>query len=103
MKKLGNFFLDEVQTGKQTGLVYEYRTKKATDPQVQKEQNYELKDDKMYLTFNEYILDNLEEKNILEEVIYSIGLSVMDNYKVKDVVFLINGEEIVKSVVKTLE
>ena len=44
MKKLGNFFLDEVQTGKQTGLVYEYRTKKATDPQVQKEQNYELKD-----------------------------------------------------------
>ncbi|MBQ1813213.1 MAG: GerMN domain-containing protein [Bacilli bacterium] len=66
-------------------------------------ENYELKDDKMYLTFNEYILDNLEEKNILEEVIYSIGLSVMDNYKVKDVVFLINGEEIVKSVVKTLE
>lgn len=66
-------------------------------------EKYELKEDKMYLTFNDYILDNLEEKNILEEVIYSIGLSIMDNYNVKDVVFLINGDEIVKSVIKTLE
>lgn len=65
--------------------------------------NYEIKEDNMYLTFNNYILDNLEEKSILEEVIYSISLSIADNYNVKEVVFLIGDEEITKSVVKTLE
>ena len=66
-------------------------------------EKYELKNDSMYLTFNNYILDNLEDKKILEEVIYSISLSVKDNYNVKDVIFLVNEEEIAKSVLKTLE
>lgn len=65
--------------------------------------SYEIKEDNMYLTFNNYILDNLEEKSILEEVIYSISLSVADNYDVNEVIFLIGDEEITKSVVKTLE
>lgn len=65
--------------------------------------NYEIKEDNMYLTFNNYILDNLEEKSILEEVIYTISLSIADNYDVKEVIFLIGDEEITKSVVKTLE
>ena len=66
-------------------------------------EKYELKNDNMYLTFNNYILDNLEDKKILEEVIYSISLSIRDNYNVKDVIFLVNDEEITKSVLKTLE
>lgn len=66
-------------------------------------EKYELKDNNMYLTFNDYILDNLEDKKILEEVIYSISLSIADNYDVNEVVFLINDEEITKSVIKTLE
>ena len=65
--------------------------------------NYEIKEDNMYLTFNNYILDNLEEKSILEEVIYTVSLSIGDNYDVKEVIFLIGDEEITKSVVKTLE
>lgn len=65
--------------------------------------NYEIKEDDMYLTFNNYILDNLEEKSILEEVIYSISLSIADNYDINEVIFLIGDEEITKSVIKTLE
>ena len=66
-------------------------------------EKYELKDNNMYLTFNDYILDSIEDKNILEEVIYSISLSISDNYNVNEVVFMIGDEEITKSVIKTLE
>jgi len=65
--------------------------------------NYEIKEENMYLTFNDYILNNLEEKSILEEVIYSISLSILDNYDVNEVIFMIGDEEITKSVIKTLE
>lgn len=65
--------------------------------------NYELKEKNMYLTFNNHILNNLEEKSILEEVIYSISLSIADNFDVNEVIFLIGDEEITKSVIKTLE
>ncbi len=65
--------------------------------------DYELKDNNMYLTFNNSILNNLEEKSILEEVIYSISLSIGDNFDVNEVIFLIGDEEITKSVIKTLE
>lgn len=65
--------------------------------------NYEIKENNMYLTFNNHILNNLEEKSILEEVIYSISLSIGDNFDVNEVIFLIGDEEITKSVLKTLE
>lgn len=60
-------------------------------------------EDTMNLEFNSYIFDNYDEKNILEEVIYTISLSISDNYDVKEVVFTVNEEEIYKSVLKTLE
>ena len=59
--------------------------------------------DKLDLNFNEYIFNNYDEKDILEEVIYTIGLSVRENYDVKEVNILVEDEEIVKSVLKTLE
>ncbi len=66
--------------------------------------DYNIKDNKMYLVFNDYILDNIEKKSILEEVVYSISLSVNDNYKnIEEVVFMLNDEEITKNVIKTLE
>lgn len=65
--------------------------------------NYEIKEKTMNLTFNNYILDSLEEKNILEEVVYSICLSIKDNYDVEEVIFIANDKEITKSVLKTLE
>lgn len=64
---------------------------------------YEIKDNNMYLTFNDYILDNIDDKSILEEVIYTISLSIKDNYDVNEVIFMIGDEEITKSVLKTLE
>lgn len=65
--------------------------------------NYNIKDKIMELTFNDYIFDNLEKKKLMEEVLYTICLSIRDNYDVDEVVFMANGEEILKSVIKTLD
>ena len=59
--------------------------------------------DSLFLTFNEYIFNDINEKNILEEVIYTISLSVEANYDVKEVVFQVDNQEIYKSVIKTIE
>ena len=42
-------------------------------------------------------------KDILEEVIYTISMSINDNYEVKTVVFNVENEEIHKSVLKSIE
>lgn len=60
-------------------------------------------EDTLNLEFNSYILNDLEEQKILEEVVYSICLSIEDNYDVKEVNFIVNNEEIYKSVLKTIE
>ncbi len=65
--------------------------------------DYELKDDILTLNFNEFLFDDSANKNILEEVIYSICLSVRDNYTVKEVIFTVDGKEITKSVIKNIE
>lgn len=57
----------------------------------------------LFLVFNEYIFSDMDSKSILEEVIYSISLSIKDNYDVKEVVFQTEEDEIYKSVLKTLE
>lgn len=59
--------------------------------------------DIMNLSFNNYIYNDLNEKSILEEVIYTIGLSLRDNYNIKEVTFLVDNEEIYKTVLKTIE
>jgi germination protein M len=65
--------------------------------------NYELKDKALSLEFNNYILSDLDTNNILEEVIYSISLSVADSYDVEEVIFYVNKEEVYKSVLKNIE
>ena len=60
-------------------------------------------EDTLRLNFNEYIYSNLDTKEILEEVIYTICLSIEDNYDVKQIVFNVNDEEIYKSVQKSIE
>ena len=52
---------------------------------------------------DDYILDNIDEKKVMEEVIYSISLSIGENYNVDEVIFMLNDEEITKSVIKALE
>ena len=59
--------------------------------------------DTMYLVFNEYIFSDMDEKHILEEVLYTIELSIADNYNIKEVIFEVDDKEIYKSVLKSLE
>ena len=59
--------------------------------------------DSLDLVFNSYIFSDVDEKEILEEVIYTISLSVKDNYDVNEVSFTVNDEEICKSTLKTVE
>lgn len=59
--------------------------------------------DKLDLNFNSYIFNSNEDKNILEEVVYTIGLSIKENYNVSEVNIYVENEEIVKSVLKTIE
>ena len=65
--------------------------------------SYEEKDDVLTLNFNNYLFDDTNSKAVLEEVIYSISLSVRDNYDVKEVIFNVDGTEITKSVIKNIE
>ena len=58
--------------------------------------NYEMIDNTLKLNFNNLILNDVTSNNILEEVVYTIGLSMKDNLDVKEVVFLVENEEIYK-------
>lgn len=59
--------------------------------------------DSLDLVFNSYIFSDADEKEILEEVIYTISLSVKDNYDVSELSFNVDNEEICKSTLKTIE
>lgn len=63
----------------------------------------ECSDNALSLVFNNYILNDTTTNNILEEVIYTISLSVDANYDVNEVIFQVGDSEIYKSVIKTLE
>jgi germination protein M len=65
--------------------------------------SFELKDQKLYLNFNDYLFDDIKNKKVLEEVIYSIALSVGDNYDVNEVIFMVDNKEVEKNVLKTVE
>ncbi len=53
--------------------------------------------DILTINFNDEIYNDINEKEILEEVIYSISMSINDNYDVKEVIFNVNNEEIYKN------
>lgn len=57
--------------------------------------DYSLSDKILSLNFNDYILNDDTSNKILEEVIYTIGLSVVDNFNVEDISILVNNEEII--------
>lgn len=61
-----------------------------------------INDGVMELAFNNYILNDFNKKDILEEVIYTICLSIKDNYDVKEVVFNVDNKEVYKSVLKEI-
>lgn len=63
--------------------------------------NFEIDNDTMILNFNTSIF--MSDKEILEEVIYTISYSVFDNYEVKEVIFRVDNEEILKKTLKNIE
>lgn len=52
--------------------------------------DYEFKENNLILKFNDYILDDINSNKIIEEVKYSIYLSLKDNYVIDDVVFMVD-------------
>lgn len=65
--------------------------------------NSRIENNIMHINFNENILTGFDENNILEEVIYTISLSINDNYGIKSVFFDVNNKEIAKTTIKSLE
>ncbi|MDO5568785.1 MAG: GerMN domain-containing protein [bacterium] len=65
--------------------------------------NYEINDNIARLNFNDMIFFDMNDKSILEEVVYTISLSFDSLYDIEEIDFLVNGEEIYKSVVKDIE
>ena len=64
---------------------------------------YEIKDRQMKLEFNNYLIDDIDKMNILEEVKYTISFSIMDNYDVDEVIFIVDDKEIAKAVSGNIE
>ena len=57
--------------------------------------DYELSDNNLKLNFNELLLSDADSNKILEEVVYTIGLSMNDVYdNLKTVSFYVNNDEI---------
>ena len=65
--------------------------------------NYSLDDDILSLNFSDSIFIDQDNSQILEEVIYTIGLSFLDSYGVSDVSLLVENEEIYENLLKMLE
>ena len=85
-----------------TSISYETNLMSYLDTNV-KLLDYEIIDDKIKLNFNNLILSDITSNVILEEVIYTIALSISDNYNIDEVVFSVENEQLYKSVLKEIE
>ena len=56
--------------------------------------NYEINDKTIKLDFDEFILSDITNNTILEEVVYTIGLSLCDELDLDTVIFIVNDEVI---------
>ena len=54
--------------------------------------SYNETDKTLLLNFNENIFDTINSNNILEEVTYSINLSIKENYDVEEVLYYVNDK-----------
>ena len=76
-----------------TSLTYETNLMSYLDTNV-KLLDYEIIDDKIKLNFNNSILSDITSNTILEEVLYTISLSLFDELDVNEVIFQVNDKEI---------
>ena len=65
--------------------------------------DYEIVDNTIKLDFNEAILSDITSGKILEEVKYTIGLSLCDELNVKKVIFMVDDQEISTFLQKSIE
>ena len=59
-----------------------------------------IEDKVLNLEFNDYLFDDINKKEILEEVIYTISLSAYDNYDINQLVFKVKNNEVCKTNIK---
>lgn len=76
-----------------TSITYETNLMSYLDNNV-KLLDYEIIDNKIKLNFNNLILSDITSNIILEEVIYTIGLSLCDELDIEEVIFQVNNKEI---------
>ena len=60
-------------------------------------------ENELTVNFNSAIFNDINTKEILEEVIYTISMSISDNYNVDTIIFNVENKEIYKSVLKSIE
>ncbi len=85
-----------------TSLVYESNLMSYLDTNV-KLLDYELTDNVIKLNFNDLILSDITNNLILEEVMYTIGLSLCEDLDIEEVIFLVNNREISTFSYKSLD
>ena len=85
-----------------TSITYETNLMSYLDTNV-KLLGYEIIDNTIKLNFNNLILSDIASNVILEEVIYTIGLSLCDELEVEEVIFQVDNEEILTFSSKMLD
>lgn len=85
-----------------TSLTYESNLMSYLDTNV-KLLDYEIIDKTIKLNFNDLILSDITNNVILEEVMYTIGLSLCDELGVEEVVFIVNDKEISTFSLKSID
>ncbi len=85
-----------------TSLLYESNLMSYLDNNV-KLLDYEITDKVIKLNFNEFILSDITDSLILEEVMYTIGLSLCDEFNLEEVIFSVNNREISTFSLKMLD
>ena len=85
-----------------TSITYETNLMSYLDTNV-KLLDYEIIDETIKLNFNNLIFSDITSNIILEEVIYTIGLSLCDELDVEEVIFEVDNKEISTFSSKTLD
>ena len=85
-----------------SSLIYETNLMSYLDSNV-KLLDYELTENTIKLNFNNLILSDITNNLILEEVMYTIGLSLCDEFNIENVIFQVNNQEISTFSMKSLD
>ena len=68
-----------------------YQTGLISYLKASKDLNYKINADIMELSIKKELFNNLNNSNLMETVIYSMNLSIKDNYNIKEVIYLIDN------------